>query len=79
LQSDEQENKTEVQNKLTVLQQVQQVAEFRTASYRCYRAPQDEDFQLPSMEKGVDNSVVEITRQSANSPFPIKNGIPGKL
>jgi hypothetical protein len=33
---------TEVQNKLTVLPQVQQVAECRTASYRCYRAPQDE-------------------------------------
>jgi hypothetical protein len=31
------------------------------------------------MEKGVDNSVVEITKQSANSLSLIKNGIPGKL
>jgi hypothetical protein len=31
------------------------------------------------MEKGVENSVVEITKDNKNQPIPMKNGIPGKL
>jgi hypothetical protein len=34
---------------------------------------------FPRWRKGVENSVVEITKDNQNQPIPMKNGIPGKL
>jgi hypothetical protein len=34
---------------------------------------------FPRWRKGVENSVVEITKDNQNSPIPMKNGIPNAV